>query len=297
MARIGIKLADGSFYPVLEDETRQRKRMVLTVARDDQASAQIDIIREDGELNQYVGCLVLEGLSPDTASELEFTIGIDGEGNVDAQVSDSDGTQYQSLAVNLATLDVGESYSLPDEEDAFGEIGGVDDLQEVDLPDLDEPALDIPDVAAPDADTTGFDSAEFDAGDFDAEAMPDLPGDDLSGDDLGDAFAAADGPAPSAVGDDGPVSMDTFLDDELNDDDEEPEEAPRPFSALTLAAVLLIGLSLVALGAFAMFRWLQTDALPDLRAATLLPVVVPRLRRGAALRGARSCAAPVVSRH
>lgn len=230
--------------------------MTLTVAREGQSSAQIDILREDGELHQYVGCLVLEDLSPDSATELDLVIGLDDAGTVDARVSDSSGAQYQSLSVNLQTLDVGESYSLPD-DDELGDIGGVDSLEDIDLPDVDETGED--DLAGIDLDQA-YDAAGHDDSAED-DTSPDLP-DDLAMPevDLPDSEFADTGYDPG------------FDEAEDLEDDEEAEVEPRPFSALVLAAVLLIGLSLVALGAYAVFRWLQTDALPDLRAAFLFPL-------------------------
>jgi hypothetical protein len=53
----------------------------------------------------------------------------------------------------------------------------------------------------------------------------------------------------------------------------------RPFHIVSLIAVLLIGLSLVALGAFAVFRLLQTEALPELRAAVAVAPMVTARRR------------------
>ena len=61
MSSIGIKLADGSFYPVLEGDSVQKKRLVLTTVRDNQRSMQINLFRDsepDKEL-QYVDSLII----------------------------------------------------------------------------------------------------------------------------------------------------------------------------------------------------------------------------------------------
>ncbi|MFA7567392.1 MAG: hypothetical protein WCY01_10230 [Alkalispirochaeta sp.] len=115
MAQIGIKLADHSFYPVLDDEKPQRKRLVLTVARDGQESVQVDLLRRGDNGDQLVGCLVLEGLPGDAGVELEFILGLDGDGNVDARISDSSGRQFQSLSANLSQLEIESPYGLPEE--------------------------------------------------------------------------------------------------------------------------------------------------------------------------------------
>ena len=93
MAQIGIKLADHSFYPVLEDDTPHRKRMVLSVAREGQTSVQVDIVRRADGRDQSVGCLVLEDISPNRGDELEFVLGLDAEGNIEAKISERDGSQ------------------------------------------------------------------------------------------------------------------------------------------------------------------------------------------------------------
>lgn len=241
MAQIGIKLADGSFYPVLEDDSPHRKRMTLTVARDGQTSAQIDLLRLDGEQQQYVGCLVLEDLPADGATELELIVGLDDEGNVEAQVADTDHQQYQSLSVNLESIDLGMNYSMPEGDDDPGAIGGVDSLEDIALPD-------------------GIDTEieDHDLGDLDLEtAYADAPDEELGG---------------------GALDLDADYGDE-EEDEAEPSRPPRPFSPLVLAAVLLIGLSLVALGAFAVFQWLQTEPLPRPQAeALLVPALLTRRR-------------------
>ena len=52
MAKIGIRLADGKFYPILEDGQPVKKRLVVTTVKDDQASVQIDVYRKAEELGR-----------------------------------------------------------------------------------------------------------------------------------------------------------------------------------------------------------------------------------------------------
>ncbi len=61
--QIGVKLADGSFYPVLEQEFAGRKKLVVTTAQDNQDTVQIDLFRgQEGRAEQsgYIGSLVIE---------------------------------------------------------------------------------------------------------------------------------------------------------------------------------------------------------------------------------------------
>lgn len=261
MARIGIKLADGSFFPIIEDETRQRKRMVLTVARPGQTSAQIDLLRYDGDTEQYVGCLVLDELAGEGSAELELIVGFEDDGTIDARVNDAVGGQYQSLSVNVRTLESAGSFSLPDDsayaDDAFGDIGDIGDIEDVDDTDFSPPAEiesdDLSDLDLEDA----FDGAVV------AEENPSF-----------DDFAGEEMPAV-AFGD-----SDDLLDEEYDDyeDGVDLEDSPRSFSILAILAIVLVGLSVAAVAAYFVFRWLRTDALPGLRGAFIVPLALWRVR-------------------
>ena len=75
--QIGIKLADGSFYPVLGLSEQVRKKLVLTTARDNQETVQIDLYTGQGELadqTQYVGSLTIEKIQPAPRKEPEIEV-------------------------------------------------------------------------------------------------------------------------------------------------------------------------------------------------------------------------------
>ena len=44
---IGIKLADGTFYPILEEGVPAKKRMELTTVKDNQETVQVDLYRSE----------------------------------------------------------------------------------------------------------------------------------------------------------------------------------------------------------------------------------------------------------
>ncbi len=136
MAEIGIKLADGSFFPILGDDAPSRKRLVLTTAREHQNNVQIDLLRRHGEEVGHVGTLLLEDLGDDDTdgAEIVMVVGCDGSGTVDARISTPDDSQYQSLSISLDDVALGEAYDLPDIDSG---IDGVEDLGDLDLPDFD----------------------------------------------------------------------------------------------------------------------------------------------------------------
>jgi nucleoid-associated protein YgaU len=110
--QIGIKLADGSFYPVLPEGERSRKKLVLTTVRDNQETVQIDLYRGEGQLAEeaeYIGTLMIENIhpAPTREPEVEVVLGLDEEGNLEATASDALSGESQSLSVSLASLSQG----------------------------------------------------------------------------------------------------------------------------------------------------------------------------------------------
>ena len=79
--KIGIKLADGSFYPILEEGSPQSKIIELTTVRDDQTTVQLDLYRsssDDMEDAEYVDTLQIDNLieHPNGQPDITFTISI-----------------------------------------------------------------------------------------------------------------------------------------------------------------------------------------------------------------------------
>jgi nucleoid-associated protein YgaU len=163
---IGIKVADGSFYPVLEEDFRGRKRLILTTVRDNQTAVQIDLYRGEGrevDTAEYIGSLIIENLQPLPKGDpdIEVVLGVDEAGSLNAVASDCVSGEKQSLSVSLESLSPDKIYEIP--EFAFDR----DSMETEDLPaDLQEP---------PDPGTTAVrpQSAEV------AEGVEDTAGADL----------------------------------------------------------------------------------------------------------------------
>jgi hypothetical protein len=108
--QIGVKLADGSFYPVLERDFAGRKKLVVTTARDNQQTVQIDLFRgREGRADQarFIGSLVIENIhpAPMREPEIELELGLDPQGNLDATASDPLSGERQSLSVSLPSIE------------------------------------------------------------------------------------------------------------------------------------------------------------------------------------------------
>jgi LysM repeat protein len=119
--QIGIKLADGHFYPVFDEGFHGKKKLVLTTVRDNQENVQIDLFKGSGDVlyeDTYIGSLVIEniGQAPKGVPEIELNIGIDENGNLDATAYDSKSGEKQSLSVSLESVGEEDMYTIPEFE-------------------------------------------------------------------------------------------------------------------------------------------------------------------------------------
>jgi molecular chaperone DnaK (HSP70) len=108
-SQIGIKIADGTFYPVLDEGTNEKKRLVLTTVKDKQENVQIDLYRSsDGSLEEadYVGSLVIENITPAPSGEpeVEVILGIDEEDTLGLRAINRAFPQACSICPNKATI-------------------------------------------------------------------------------------------------------------------------------------------------------------------------------------------------
>jgi len=115
---IGIKIADGSYYPVLEERFTGTKRLTLTTVKDGQDRVQIDLYRGEGNTldhAQYVGSLVIESIppAPQGEPEIELILGVDAAGEMTAEASDRSTGESQVFSTSIQTLAEAETYEEP----------------------------------------------------------------------------------------------------------------------------------------------------------------------------------------
>ena len=87
MRTVGIKLADGSFYPIMEEGSAQTKKLELTTANDNQTCVMVDLYRsktcsmDDAE---YIDTLKIENLNAHQNGEpsISFDVGLDENGEL-----------------------------------------------------------------------------------------------------------------------------------------------------------------------------------------------------------------------
>lgn len=82
MKHIGIKLADGTFYPILEEGTPATEKLDVTTVKDNQTKVQIDVYRsESGSMDdaEYVDTLEVTNLNahPNGEPDLHLSVSLD----------------------------------------------------------------------------------------------------------------------------------------------------------------------------------------------------------------------------
>ncbi len=118
---IGIKIADGSYYPVLEKGFTGRKKLTVTTVKDNQEKVQIDLYRGNGggiEQPSYIGSLIVENIppAPQGEPEIELFLGINPDGELSAEASDRRTGESQKFSTTLTRLMESELSEAPEFE-------------------------------------------------------------------------------------------------------------------------------------------------------------------------------------
>ena len=147
MKTIGIKLADGSFYPVLEEGSAQSKKLELTTANNNQTKVMVDLYRsanctmEDAE---YVESLQIENLieHPNGEATIAFNVSLNEDNELEAEIIDEE-TRNSSVADKISlvsrTLEeraLTDEFNIADESSAL--LNNDDDIFSTDGLDLQE---------------------------------------------------------------------------------------------------------------------------------------------------------------
>lgn len=108
MKTIGIKLADGSFYPILEEGTAEKKEINLTTVKDNQTIVQVDLYRsESGTMQdaEYVDSLEIKNLvkHPNGEPDISLDISLDENNQLKAELHDPETGKDSSTTVSLVS--------------------------------------------------------------------------------------------------------------------------------------------------------------------------------------------------
>ena len=113
MKMIGIKLADGSFYPLLEEGVPAKKTLDLTTARDNQTAIIVDLYRSETnsmEGAEYAASLQIDNLvaQPNGEPDISFTVALDEENKLFAEINDGESGGRNTVTVSLVERAVSE---------------------------------------------------------------------------------------------------------------------------------------------------------------------------------------------
>ena len=116
---IGIKLADGKFYPILEKDPGEKKKLILTTAGNRQTNVKIDLFESETNTisdSRFIGSLELEDLEPMAKGEtdIELFVAIEPDGNLRAQALDRFSGSSQSLNINMDSVSGVTDFAIPD---------------------------------------------------------------------------------------------------------------------------------------------------------------------------------------
>ena len=126
MRTVGLKLADGSFYPIMEEGSAQKKTLELTTAHDNQTCVMVDLYRsklcsmEDAE---YIDTLKIENLNAHQNGEpsISFDVGLDENGELSASIADPETGATSNSQITLVSRTaeerlVADDYSISGDE-------------------------------------------------------------------------------------------------------------------------------------------------------------------------------------
>ena len=144
MRTVGIKLADGSFYPIMEEGSAQTKKLELTTANDNQTCVMVDLYRsktcsmEDAE---YIDTLKIENLNAHQNGEpsISFDVGLDENGELSASIADPETGATSNSQLTLVSR-TAEERLVADDYSISGEEPAVEDPV-VEEPIVEEPAV------------------------------------------------------------------------------------------------------------------------------------------------------------
>lgn len=113
MRTVGIKLADGTFYPVMEEGTAQEKTLELTTAHNNQTCVMVDMYRSKSctmEDAEYIDTLKIDNLVAHSHGEPDiiFSIGLDENNQLSARIVDTETGAQSKSTITLISRTIEE---------------------------------------------------------------------------------------------------------------------------------------------------------------------------------------------
>jgi hypothetical protein len=124
VSTIGIKLANGEFYSILEENSTVKRRLILTTVHDAQQSMQIDLYKSFARSMAdalYIGSIVVENIQEkpkgEPSIELILTSNADDELTADAVDLDASSNNAEHLHLSVSLLALEGNTSEPEQSD------------------------------------------------------------------------------------------------------------------------------------------------------------------------------------
>lgn len=177
MKSIGIKLADGSFYPVMEDGKSDSKTLQLTTVKDNQTTVKVDLYQsESGSMEdaEYLDTLQIENLNPHPNGEPDFNLSLtlDDDNNLSASVNDPE----TNISVAKEVPFIKRS---AEERGDSSAIAQADDITDIDVNDFDEVKGDV-ELSPTSEDEISLEGNDGIVSDIDDASLPSLDDLDMS---------------------------------------------------------------------------------------------------------------------
>lgn len=129
MKKIGIKLADGSFFPIMEEGDTQIKNLNLTTANNNQTCVMVDLYRSDTdsmEGAEYIDTLKIDNLNahPNGEPSLSFSVQLDENNQLTANIADPETGASSDSSIPLISrtaeeLEIPDDYTITQAETNF----------------------------------------------------------------------------------------------------------------------------------------------------------------------------------
>lgn len=106
MKTIGIKLADGSFYPIFAEGEPKKITLELTTANDNQTTAMVDLYcseNENMDAAEYMDTLQIDNLVAHQNGEIDisFELELDSDNNLTASICDPETGERSNVSLSL----------------------------------------------------------------------------------------------------------------------------------------------------------------------------------------------------
>ena len=224
MKQIGIKLADGSFYPIMEEGQPVKKTLGLTTVNDNQTRVLVDVYRsktgtmEDAE---YVDSLQIDNLvaHPNGTVDINLNIGLDEDNKLHAEMIDPETGASSNANVTLVSRTLEERLEPTNYDVKLGE-DGPEPVDSTEGDSLVGDDFDLPDFGEENTDEISLDS-ELDAGTENKTAEETAETEDNNGSFAAGAIAGA------AVGGLAAAAIMSNKDDEAATDSADFESTPE----------------------------------------------------------------------